>query len=132
VNNSNGDLRNVLKIGRKGLLPCQLDEGPVFKIDVIAWCADWSEIDRGFRDEHGQVPPERLLEHQRAILDFVRFTFKQGGYADDDVRSLTCAEALEFMHAVGEKGQELRRFFEPDSATEPSSPAGSGTFDFSG
>ncbi len=118
---SNGHSPKVFTIGRKGLARFQMaDEdgkllGPPIELDVVAVQNLWAEIDRGFRDEKGEVPPERIAEMTQALWGFARQMLQ--------CDTLTLTNANEFLKYFTEEGNRLARFFKIDLPDAPSSRA---------
>lgn len=112
----------VLKVGRKGMLKCQLgDDGPLFEVDVIRLMSSLAEVEREFRDAEGKVLPGKLEARNEAVLQFVQKVLASGG--EGRAAQINMTEALEFIKGWTEKGAELRAFFAPSTGKEQSSPA---------
>ncbi len=111
--------QRVIRIGRKGRrLFAFGEEGKPFEVDVVALHSEWVNVDRTFRDDKGDVPPERLLEMNRTALEFVVAVGQQVGV---DLADISLAEALEFIKEITEEVHRLRGFFVPKFSEGPSS-----------
>lgn len=111
--NGNG----ILRIGRKGKRQIQIGDGPVVEVDIVGVSNQWIEIDRGFRNDKGDVDAAQLAPRNTAGWNFVRQTMSQP--------DLSLAEALEFLAVITKEGIALRSFFVVKSDDAPSSPASS-------
>ncbi len=121
----------IIKIGRKGRKKFQLGDRPPFEIDVILVQNQWLEIDRGFRDEKDEIPPERNAEANKAAWLFVSELCGTPTTSPDDAESLTMTEALEFLNVLTREGAKLADFFVPKLPEGQSSSGRSTTLHFS-
>ncbi len=127
MSSSNGT--GVIHIGRKGRKKFSFGEGPSFEVDVVKAWDEWADIDRSFRvpdptdPKATIVPDDAFTSYRQARTAYV----KQLSGVDD----LSEAECLEFMAKVGDEVKDLRVFFQPRSASEPSSQESTKTVVFS-
>jgi hypothetical protein len=115
------ETNGILRIGNKGTLTIAIgDENdprhlkPV-TVDVIRVQNAWGAIYRTFLNDDKQIPPERWVEYQNTLEQFIC------GVMQVDVGKLTGAECLEVLAGVAREEEKLRRFFEVTSPAEPSS-----------
>lgn len=129
---TNGSVRKIT-IGRKGLIEFSFgDSGTPFVVDVIDTNNQWTAIDREHRNAEGQVPPENRELLNNACWGFVREIAVAKGVPEQEVFTVTLAEACEFMKWITEEAIRLQDFFVPRSVKdEPSSPTPSTTVRFS-
>ncbi len=137
----------IIKFGGRGRRKFQIGE-VVFEVDVIAAHNRWIGIDRTFRNEDGSMPPAKLDEANEAALLFTRLLiisavknvpFEEAGKVNllesselvACMKSLTIADALEFLKLLTDQGTELLPFFLPKSPGERSSPGSTGPLSFS-
>jgi hypothetical protein len=108
----------IIRIGKKGLRKFTFDEdADAFEIDVIAAQAQWLELDRQFRDDNNEVPPDKLI----ALNEEARRFAMELAYDTKPKRILSIAEALEFLKLLNEEAGRLADFFTPKDSEVPSS-----------
>jgi hypothetical protein len=114
----------IIRLGRKGVRKFQFDEDtPIVELDVIHCWNQWLQIERSFRDEKGDVPPEKNPEVNMALNDFACAMLQ--------VQAMSDANALEFQAILGREVDKLLPFFDVKSSEEPSSQPNSTTVVFS-
>ncbi len=106
---------DIIQIGDEGKRWFQIGkDGQPFEIDVVHTEGEWSAIDRTFRNDAFELPPDRWQEYNIAQWQFV---CKLSGRQD-----LNMTQVLGFMKQLHLQGEKLRRFFEIDTPDAPSSP----------
>lgn len=114
----------IIKLGRKGVRKFQFDEDtPIVELDVIHCWNQWLTVERSFRNEKGEVPPEKNPEVNMALNQFSCQMLQ--------VQEMSDANALEFQAVLGKEVDKLLPFFDASSEDEPSSPPNSTTVVFS-
>ena len=111
---------DIIRVGPKGRRKFQMGDSPVVELDVLAVQNAWVATDRQYRDQAGQVPPDKRGALTKASYDFVCAIF---GITDE--RQCSIAMALEFLAVITRETKELARFFEVNSEPESSSPGNS-------
>ncbi len=116
MSSSNG---KVIRVGRKGMATFAfgMEEDPLkgqpFTIDVVDTLNRWWEIQRGFQDETGGVPPDQREACNVAMANFVS---QLSSIPLEGEGRLTMAEVLEFMNVkIQEEWDRLADFFVPKS-----------------
>ena len=112
----------VLRISRKGRCKFAFGDDLPFEVDVVAVFDEWVQIDSSFRNEAGELPPDKVCAYGGSKLSFVQ-SIVNAAYQTQGTNgpSLSHAEAAEFLAMVQTKIEELRPFFAPKSAGLPSS-----------
>jgi hypothetical protein len=123
--NGSGPSDDIIHVGAKGRRKVQIGDLPVFVVDVIAVTNAWTAADRQFRDEKGEVPPEKRNALNKAAYDFVSALCGARSPAD-----LSYAMAIEFLAVMTKESIALHHFFAVRSPEEPSSPGSSASIVF--
>ncbi len=119
----------VIPIARKGRKKFAFGDSPPFEVDVVKVWDEWADIDRSFRvpdptdPKATIVPDDAFTSYRQAKSAYV----KQLSGMDE----LSEAEVVEFMTKIGDEVKELKVFFQPRSASEPSSQESTKTVVFS-
>jgi hypothetical protein len=116
----NGEVRRIAKMG---LIPVAFHDLPAFVVDIVALHDEWLVIDKSFRNEKDEVPPENALAYSGAKVQFVQ-SICQKGYAQTQQEApvLSHAECFHFIAIMFEEVEKLRPFFVPKLRELPSSP----------
>jgi hypothetical protein len=128
VSEGNGD--GVIRIGRKGTIKVALGDGEPFEFDAIAAQNQWRKIDDGFRNEEGEIIPERRDDYYYAVVDFATAMSKTEK-CPDGTPNITLAEGLEFLKVVTVECNRLKDFFRVEAPDAESSPESSPTVRYS-
>jgi len=121
----------VIRIARKGIVKFAFGEdGDEFPVDVRLVYDAWREVDWQLRNEKGELPSDKWVEHGQNRVAFVQnvvnnayalLTSKDG--VDREIPQVSGAEAIAFIDFVYEEVEKVHNFFSPKKDEPSSSPA---------
>jgi hypothetical protein len=132
MSESNGS--GILKVGRRGLRKMQYDDNtPVVELDILHVSNQWAEIDAEFRNDKGEILPNKNGEYLAAAVRFASAILQvpmpmqaaPGLSLPEQPLPLSIADAFHFLKLINDESEKLKPFFVIESAAKPSSPSSS-------
>lgn len=116
----------VVRIARKGIVKFAFgEEGDEFSVDVRVIYDAWTEIDWQLRNEKGELPTDKRVEHGQNRIRFVQAVVNDA-YAANGLAAIpevSGSEAIAFIDRVVEEVEKIHNFFSPKKDEPSSLPA---------
>lgn len=120
------NLNGVIRIARKGIVKFAFgDDGDEFPVDVRIVYDAWREVDWQLRNEKGELPNDKWVEHGQNRIRFVQAIVNDAyaviGVAE--IPQVSGTEAVAFIDRVYEEVEKAHNFFSPKKDEPSSLPA---------
>lgn len=123
------NLNGVIRISRKGVVKFAFgEEGDEFPVDVRVVYDAWREVDWQLRNDKGELPNDKWVEHGQNRIKFVQ-EIVNGAYQvlmmdgqPREVPEVSGSEAVAFIDRVYEEVEKAHNFFSPKKDEPSSSP----------